>query len=715
MLEDLIIGALKLGTEEEDFISGDDDEMGLYLGAPFVNSFVLTEEQSIFGLANDDVLIGDMLFSKFIAKGEDKSYDRSETVVAAGDTDIVNESKAREFESLIENNDIYIGDDHIFAGPGDDLGSGDVYCCLPTDESYALGYEMEESAQGVVLAAIAGSMAGTLGLSAEAIAGNGETSTAGINGDAHVANFSSFSDNKVYFGDDLIVAGKGDDSFAGDASAFLLAAKGADALSEVNAMSLATAESGGEAIAEIAIALENLAQAEAKANQIKFGDDILLGGKGNDDLVGDNFSTDVISKAGDATTTVNSNVTTNAGDPDPDATAHAVNEVFATSSSESAVPDNWMVFGDDLLKGGWGDDHLTGDSVSMNLAVKAGAAQTTINNESVAVASESGTEATAFSNVETNALATAGMSNNHWIFGDDYLNGGIGSDQMIGDVYDLVHSVKGGDGTSTASNVAKIEDSGGTASAESYITFQSDDTSNVAANALFENNEFIFGDDKFKGGLGPDLMIGDVGTFTFKAKGGERDIEFEEVKTASGSGDLNVQAAADLGIENDAVVVDNEWIFGDDYFHGGHGNDVIIGDVAAFVFEIGDGVDASGNKLVFGNDWINGGKGDDVLIGDTESLSAFAGEDKSSADVYFGYDVFYFEGDFGNDLILDFQVAYDKIDLTAFSYLDLDFDSLMAAAMEDPGGESTWFGVGDHTIHTQGVGIDEFTEDNFMF
>ncbi len=683
---DLLLGAIKLGTPNPDFISGDDDEQGLYIGAPFVDSWLLTEEQTVFGLANDDTLIGDMLFAKFIARGEDRSFDRSESVIALGGTEVVVDNPTKEFESLIEGNDIFIGNDHIFAGAGDDMGAGDVYYVDAPDQTYNSFSEMSDGGLGVVLAAIAGSLDGTATVSAEALAGEGEAALAAIVGNGNVSNFSSFSDNYVEFGDDLIVAGKGDDTFAGDAWKFLLAAKGADASLNLSAISLASATDDGEAEAGAEVGLEILAQAEAVANLVQFGDDLLLGGKGNDILSGDNISTTILSKAGDATTILNSNASSNAGEEGDGGAAHALNGAFATTSSEAAVLDNWMVFGNDLLKGGLGDDKLTGDSVDMKVAVKGGAAAATVNNEASAKADDADSEATAFSDALPIALAVSGINSNHWLFGDDFLNGGIGSDQLVGDVYDLEHIIMGGDASSTANNAATIEDSGGTASAEAFITFQPTQSSTADARALFESNEFVFGDDTLKGGLGPDLMIGDVAIFSVKAAGGEEDVEFNESKSASGSGDLNVQASSDLGSVSDAVITDNTWTFGDDYFLGGHGNDVIIGDVKEFIFDIGDGVDASGNKLIFGNDWINGGKGDDILVGDAKDLSAFAGEDKTSGEVVFGQDVFVFDEGFGLDGILDFQLGFDLLDFTAFAGHNLTFDNLKANASDTADG-----------------------------
>lgn len=82
---------------------------------------------------------------------------------------------------------------------------------------------------------------------------------------------------------------------------------------------------------------------------------------------------------------------------------------------------------------------------------------------------------------------------------------------------------------------------------------------------------------------------------------------------------------------------------GTDFMFGGIGADQMLGGFGADSMEGGEGDDRlSGNQ---GRDFINGGEGDDLLMGGL------------------GGDTFIFEGDFGNDVVLDFDPDRDILDI----------------------------------------------------
>ena len=93
---------------------------------------------------------------------------------------------------------------------------------------------------------------------------------------------------------------------------------------------------------------------------------------------------------------------------------------------------------------------------------------------------------------------------------------------------------------------------------------------------------------------------------------------------------------------------------GNDKLYGGDGNDIIYG---------GDGNDelhgGNGNDILYGgngNDKLYGGAGDDILIGGKGNNTLYGGE---------GHDTFKWQqGDYGKDVIKDFNIHEDKIDLT---------------------------------------------------
>lgn len=94
---------------------------------------------------------------------------------------------------------------------------------------------------------------------------------------------------------------------------------------------------------------------------------------------------------------------------------------------------------------------------------------------------------------------------------------------------------------------------------------------------------------------------------------------------------------------------------GNDYLDGGNADDVLHGGL--------------GNDSLIGgksDDWLNGGSGNDVLTGDGNSLMSGnapgTGSFQSSND---GDDVFFFDNGFGQDVILDFSLAKDTLEIRA--------------------------------------------------
>ncbi len=93
---------------------------------------------------------------------------------------------------------------------------------------------------------------------------------------------------------------------------------------------------------------------------------------------------------------------------------------------------------------------------------------------------------------------------------------------------------------------------------------------------------------------------------------------------------------------------------GNDDISGGAGNDIIYGGAGNDKLNGGDGNDIlyGGN----GNDKLYGGAGDDILIGGKGNNTLYGGE---------GHDTFKWQqGDYGKDVIKDFNIHEDKIDLT---------------------------------------------------
>lgn len=133
---------------------------------------------------------------------------------------------------------------------------------------------------------------------------------------------------------------------------------------------------------------------------------------------------------------------------------------------------------------------------------------------------------------------------------------------------------------------------------------------------------------------------------------------------------------------------------GDDTVIGGHGDDVISGG--------------------FGKDFLNGGAGSDILIGGAQRdlLRGGAGDDVlqsgTGADRLFGgagSDVFEIAASNTRDVIRDFDVSEDTIDVTALGLSTLgDFAVVW-----------TELSAGDATIRMFGVELADLSDDIFLF
>ncbi len=179
---------------------------------------------------------------------------------------------------------------------------------------------------------------------------------------------------------------------------------------------------------------------------------------------------------------------------------------------------------------------------------------------------------------------------------------------------------------------------------------------------------------------------------------------------------------------------------GNDSIHSFGGADVIIGGegIDTALFTAGPGVvldlDEDGNGVaqvnapdgaildqVFGFENINGSNnagspngGDDVLSGNSGSntLNGQAGDDvlngEGGDDILIGgagNDTFVFEGEFGNDVIQDFQAGFDQL---AFG----DFEGPLNVAQD--GADVVLSFASDNSVRLAGVNASDLTDDDFV-
>lgn len=161
--------------------------------------------------------------------------------------------------------------------------------------------------------------------------------------------------------------------------------------------------------------------------------------------------------------------------------------------------------------------------------------------------------------------------------------------------------------------------------------------------------------DRIEGNRGDDTLLGEAWITFGETSGEELEIVGGDDRIQGGKGDDNIYGDG---------IAQNNWDVrftgGYDRLMGGAGNDIIVGDGGA---QSGMGVYA-----VAGKDRIVGGTGDDTLIGDFHVI-----EGEWSVDVLeTAGDIFVFHKGSGKDIIQDFVIGEDLIELSGLDWEDLD-------------------------------------------
>lgn len=247
--------------------------------------------------------------------------------------------------------------------------------------------------------------------------------------------------------------------------------------------------------------------------------------------------------------------------------------------------------------------------------------------------------------------------------GNDTLDGGVGADILVGgggrDVLSYASS-----SAAVAVSLATGQVLGGHASGDVISGFEAVSgssfadrlTGNGGANQLMGNA----GNDTISGGNGADLIAG--------GKGADR--------LSGDAGDDTLRG--DQG---------NDWLdggAGNDSLAGGSENDALLGQAG------NDRLDGGA-----GNDTLTGGEGDDTLTGGA------------------GADLFVFASASGSDIIVDFAVGVDDIDLRGTSIAD--FAALSSSLVTI--GNTVYIVNADlgGSIGLQGVAASALTADDFLF
>lgn len=182
------------------------------------------------------------------------------------------------------------------------------------------------------------------------------------------------------------------------------------------------------------------------------------------------------------------------------------------------------------------------------------------------------------------------------------------------------------------------------------------------------------GVDDMRGGSGNDLMRGEDGNDFMYGEDGWDTMSGGAGDDAMWGGALGDTMAGDTGNDqmygeagNDIMLGGNgldqmHGGFGADVMHGGAGNDVMYGEIGDDELFGETGMDTlyggNGIDVLYGgadNDTLVGGTGGDVLDGGVGNDTMWGG---------YGADVFVFRDGFGRDVIRDFDLGLDKIDLS---------------------------------------------------
>lgn len=205
------------------------------------------------------------------------------------------------------------------------------------------------------------------------------------------------------------------------------------------------------------------------------------------------------------------------------------------------------------------------------------------------------------------------------------------------------------------------------------------------------------GDDSLSGGKGDDSLIGEAGADTLIGGIGQ-----DNLTGGDGNDRLSGQRGADHldgGDGHDTLKGGG----GNDTLLGGDGDDDLNGGTRQDLIEGGDGNDRLIGRSF--EDTLIGGAGHDRLIagGDADRLEGGTGNDTLKGGG--AADVFVFDLGFDTDLVLDFDIAEDRLEISSALAGGRDADQLAALARAEGGDHVMDFGA-DGFLRLRGLTSD---------
>ena len=362
---------------------------------------------------------------------------------------------------------------------------------------------------------------------------------------------------------------------------------------------------------------------------------------------------------------ISSNLDTAPSDIRNNGVANAVEQgvLFVTGASSIVGSEfNDQIFGGDFrdfLSGAVGDDFISGGNGKDSLTGEAGNDTIVGGNDNDTLIGEVGSDS--LQGESGNDLLQGGS-------GFDTLNGGEGNDVLTGNFNWDIFVFTGEFGNDTITDFDQSN------------TFESIDLSDIAEIESF--------DDLIQNHLGNNEDGNAVITV------GDNSITLLGVSAESLiANDFIIQDAPNNDNQEDDSLIGSD---GNDTLLGEGGNDTLIGNAGSDNLIGGDG-----NDLIQGGsgfDTLDGGEGDDVLTGN------------------FNWDIFVFNGEFGNDTITDFDQSntFERIDLSGITEIE-SFDDLIQNHLGNNEDGNAVITVGDNSITLLGVSAESLIANDFIF
>ncbi len=268
---------------------------------------------------------------------------------------------------------------------------------------------------------------------------------------------------------------------------------------------------------------------------------------------------------------------------------------------EASILDTVAVLPDNNRFGSDEDDCLTGDSYEFGqtdslLAAALGGELSILAEFFASAVAGEGEQSEVMVDLLGSLKGLALVQGNDAFYGDDFIKGRKGDDELAGEFKRFAFAAEGGNVDLSLSFDSEARVEGESESSSSALK-----SSIVESLAKVIDNSAVFGDDEVRGGSDNDRIVGDSFEVSLIAEGGDASAVANAVATA---------LASDPGLKPPQVTVSNE---------------------ATAFSSVTAHSDSSATLqdtwLAFGSDKLHGGTDDDHLTGDAEkvSLSALGG------------------------------------------------------------------------------------------